>query len=476
MSNGWNSSIPRVIRYETGRLKLFNNGVEAGIQDVIIKSVTDLFFYSNGSQPVTFGNGTRADIPVACPTSNCTWPTYESLGVCSSCVDVSNQLTFGCLSTRVDWIRNLTGVNSQQKYPNGTQCGYFLNITSEMPVLMSGYLVESVESEAGKADAGEALLMRVLPLITNPTRRPLYGEGSINFKHIQNKLQDGIFTSIPDGLVENVYKNITPVVHECMLAWCVKRFNSSYYWANYEEEVIDTFLNDTGSYPFVFTNSTDSAVKYSGNSTISVTSGNGTVAYGVSNLTSIRAINVFDDIFPSFYTAKNASDEPLLRYQTNGLAPRLRTMEIVPWASPNNVTRHMERLAVALTNAIRSTPSKELVLGQAFSIERYVAVRWEWLTLPVGLLLSSFIFLAATIYSSAGQEGVWKTSAIATLIYGLPDDMQKKIRSSTQTGTPRSRAKELKVKLQSKGWRVSGGLLSPMTPRRIRSRPPSGWI
>jgi hypothetical protein len=316
---------------------------------------------------------------------------------------------------------------------------------------MSGYLVESVQSEAGGASAGEALLMRALPLTTNPKRRPLYGNGSIKYKNVQNKIHDVIFASTPNGQIENAYQNKTPIAQECMLAWCVRKYNSSSYLGNYEENIIETYLNTTGpgAHPFHFNdgNLTTSPDVYMGNATIETPAGEGTSLFAVSNVTMVRTINVFDDVFPSFYTAMNASDEPLLRCMTNDIAPRQRTLPMNPWASPNNITQHLERLAAALTDAIRTSSSSETVLGQAFSREPYVAVRWEWLTLPVSVVISSFIFLAATIFSSAGQQDIWKTSAIATLIYNLPDDTQKRIRSPTQTGTPQSRAMNLKVAL-----------------------------
>ena len=133
-----------------------------------------------------------------------------------------------------------------------------------------------------------------------------------------------------------------------------------------------------------------------------------------------------------------------------------------------------------MTNVVRSSSSNVLAQGDAFSRENYVKVRWEWLTLPLGLLFISLIFLGATVAKSAVERdrvGVWKTSAYATLLYGLPDEMQQKITRSSSTGTPRAKAKELKVRLQGNhGWRVSGNLFSPFTPKPKPNLPPPGWI
>lgn len=96
----------------------------------------------NGTQPISFANGTRPETPFSCPSSKCTWPEYDTLAVCSKCVEVSTLLEHGCFTTAVDWSTTLTGELGHAQYPVKTVCGYFLNITSQALVLMSGYVLE----------------------------------------------------------------------------------------------------------------------------------------------------------------------------------------------------------------------------------------------------------------------------------------------------------------------------------------------
>jgi hypothetical protein len=137
----------------------------------------------------------------------------------------------------------------------------------------------------------------------------------------------------------------------------------------------------------------------------------------------------------------------------------------------------LERLGKAVTNVIRSASSNEFVHGQAFDNEVYVDVRWG---LAIGLLLVSRVFLLVTVVKSAtekDQVSIRKTSAIATLLYGLPDHYQKRLAKSNLKGTPRARAKELKVRLSAKqGWRASGDVFSPLTPNIPKNVPPPRWI
>jgi hypothetical protein len=485
------STIPRVTRYEPEYEVEYLGNQRVASTDQRLISAANRFFYDNGTQDIPFANGTRADFPIYCPSSNCTWPVYETLGVCSACADVSELLEFKCMETPVDWIAATNGTGATppnpSTYPTAMVCGHFLNSTSDNPVLVSGYAVNS-----SQAFSGEALLMRALPLVTS-LKTPLYGNGSIKFKNHRNPIADVLLFGAADGHIGSVYRNDTPIALECVLSWCVKTIKSSYALARYTEEVTSSFINETEgpfpwkSEPMEVAGKQARYIEYLQPITLDVSNytqdpaaaPRNTTGYQVSQKTAFNIANVFKDIFPSFVTA-NQSGVPLMRYATmKKELPHTKFVLRNPWLWPNNVTNHMERLAKALTDSMRSaTETQDTIEGKAYEEETYIAVRWAWLTLPIGLLGFSLIFLVWTMFRTYKQSdnlGVWKTSAIATLLYGLPDDMQKKIKTPTAPGeTPRSRAKELKVKLGPKmGWRASW--FSPLTPKS-QNQPPPGWI
>jgi hypothetical protein len=474
-----NSSISRAVRYEPLFSVDFQNGVEVISADASLQAATDPFFVGNGTQPMSFGNGSRVEFPLSCPSSNCTWPTYETLGMCSKCVEAPTLLDFSCIYTRVDWSSKLNTTISS--YPNATVCGYFLNSTSANPVLMSGYMVDA----KGKV-TGEALIMRSFPLVTDDIREPFWGSGSINFKNIRNPLEDFLIASTAGA--SDVYAGKAPVLHECILAWCVKTLRSSYYMGTYKEEIVATYLNDSrGSHPW----SVEYLAKediymttYLENATISAPSTGKNFSqwgWGVSNDTMFTSVNIFDRMFPAFTTVTNSSTQEIFRWRT-GSATQVRTkiLDMNPWLLPNNITHHMERLSEAVTNMVRSSPNRESVFGQAFDLEVYVVVRWWWMTLPLSLLFISFVFLLATVIKSAAEKdqvSIRKNSAIATLLYGFPEHYQKRLAISNSKGTPRTRAKELKVRLsRTRGWRASGLPFTPVMPKIPKKLPPPGWI
>ncbi|KAI4620955.1 hypothetical protein J4E83_005318 [Alternaria metachromatica] len=327
-------------------------------------------------------------------------------------------------------------------------------------MLLSGY----VAGEDGTTNStDEVLLVRMIPFADLNTKEPSYGTGSFAFKDIRYPIADGLIASASNG-VDSVYRNEPPVVHECMLSWCVRRVRSSYEWGVYSESTEETFLNiATEPDPWPWT-VIDDFFTYWPNITLeapAVDFPDTNVTYSVWNDTAFQIMVVWDDFFPSFYTATDRDSEPVLRFKDYPNGPTTRSIDSNPWLAPKNVTRHMEGLASALTNVMRSnSKTTEALLGEAYNQEKFVHINWPWLIFPLLLLLLSLVFLVATIIKTSNDTdtGFWKTSAMPTLMYGLPQDMRKDSISTTSSdGTPHHDPRKVRIRLLPKqGWRVSG--------------------
>lgn len=486
-----NSTIASVIRYKPSYIPEYFQGWESSQYDTNTMPTVQKFLYSNGTRSVQSGNATRPEIPLSCPASNCTWPEYVTLAVCGQCVNLeaSALLTYACMNTTIDWSAHSTGPTKNA--PTGQVCGYFVNATSDSPTLMSGYIVRN---DTGSDSApGEALLVRVLPLTELYTKKSFYGTGSIHYKDLRNTLLDALFVSATNGS-ESVYSRQAPIVHECVLSWCVKSIKSSYAWGSYHEEVTAISQNTTAG-PWAWdsfevpgnegggwyiTYLEDVNVEPPASGLGRSTSIAPQQPFGVSNGSVQHAMAIFDDFFPSYYTVDNVSATPALRYKNYMDGPSIRTLDFNAWLAPNNISSHISRMATAMTNAMRSNiESITMVPGLAYNKKQFVLVRWEWLTLPLALLVLTLGFLMATVIRTSrdGQDdmGVWKTSAMPTLIYSLPQDVQQSLKGpDTSSGN----MKKVKIRLlPSKGWRVSGHTMTPPTiTRRFNHQPPPGWI
>lgn len=410
-------------------------------------------------------------------SSNCTWEPYDTLSVCSACEDISSLLQYACHETAIDWFSNVTTVGNMTQYPNATTCGYFLNSSSENPLLMSGYV-----PSADFNNPEEALIGRVFPLLDFTTAETFW-DGSINFKDKVNPILDVLISNSPSGL-GGVYANETPIAHECVLTWCTRRFRMSYDLGDVShDEVAPPFdTNASISQPLTLVME-DYGANYDYEPDFHFAPPGSDQIFYVSNDTAFQTILTFQEMVPLMVTGISNSKTLKQRFGNLLSYPMVREMDTSPWNG--NVSDKFSTLADTMTNVMLSAFTGTVpVYGDSWQREVYVSVRWKWLSLPFALLLLSLIFLLSTIFKSAEEEkdiGIWKTSTLAVLVNGLRGDMHRKMGTSRQMSDIRARAHEVDVKLMStkKGYRLSsmpsvGGATWTSSPEKdMRGSP---WI
>lgn len=361
---------------------------------------------------------------------------------------------------------------------------------------MSGFRIGTAAANSPTKD--EALLLRTLPLSASLTSvnplsaTPFFG-GSVHFKDVYLPFLDAIIVSAANGTSSSVYDRERPVAQECMLSWCVKTLKSTYNSGDYKETVTKTFLNTTARqrpYPWtgrsvVYVGEESFWSEFQGNLSIHPPGTDPMVDdYGMSNETFARTQALFDEIFPSTITVANTVSPPWWRIRIYAWGRnQLHPFDFCPWLAPNNITQYIERLATSMTNVVRTHNSHDFVRGRAYSQTTFIAVHWEWLTFPIALLLFSLLFLVATIRKTTktvvGGVGLWKTSALPTLIYSLPKDTKEAValQSQCKDGLDKE-SKKIKIRLLPKlGWRVSGQVhMSPTPNTNNDQRAPPGWI
>lgn len=88
----------------------------------------------------------------------------------------------------------------------------------------------------------------------------------------------------------------------------------------------------------------------------------------------------FDNFFPSYYTAADALAEPQLRSRNyDGAGATIQELIFNLWQASNDISRHMERLALAITKVIQSSSSKNMITGADYNREISTSVRWSYL-------------------------------------------------------------------------------------------------
>jgi hypothetical protein len=419
-----------------------------------------MFFYSNGSAPASFGRGVRAEVPVNCPSSNCTWPEFETLAICSKCTEVSNLLRFACINTTLDWVQipDAKPDTGETIFLNGTSCGWWINADTNNPLLMTGYNVDN-----GTAHSGEVLLVRAQPIIDLFTRGSLQGY-SPRLNSSRNPISHVVIVSGESAAL--IHQNKTPIAHECLISWCIEYMLSESSEGGYSEKVKSSFSNSTlgpdpwDRSPIYDDNGQVAGVDFTYNENV-VLRGSSGKTYEIDNNTQVNLITIFDDVFPSTYTLINSTNEAdaMLRFkQYVTISSHIRSVLYLPWLFAN-ITTHLNHMSSAMTNIMRSSADRtEMIEGSAFDRETFIQVRWAWLSFPFILLFLGFLFLVSTIIRSSTQEDIeiLKISAVAALLYGLPDDIQKEIIALKGDKTALAHAKDTKIRWSRTAWRHSG--------------------
>jgi hypothetical protein len=402
------SSVPRVVSYNPAHY----NYMDDGVKDL---HPPDSLLVPTGGLITDTIEATTPPVPVFCPSDDCQWPRFQTLGVCSQCQDISRYLSFACLQESGDWKSDRARTINDTAIATSQSCGYFLNASSDSPMLMSGYNIGS------DGTPGEALAARTLALHDFDSGQQ-YWDGSLLYKDTKVPLIDFLTVSLPIGT--SPYSNSTPVAFECVMKLCVKSIESTFFNGNVSEVVVETFQNNSQSTLDLFVgNVKNGSLRHQFHNETIIPPGQNT-EFRVDNKTIFEFAYALSSIIPSSLTSPNASTPYSLKYHiyTGGGLSAIFT-NFTAMRPPSNVSTSVEKLATALTNVMRSNPNTtEPVFGTG-SFEVYIHVRYGWLALPLVIVVATFGFLVATIgQASKAKAGIWKTSSLATLMHGLSWD------------------------------------------------------
>lgn len=451
------ATVPRAITYEPPQQKSYLSG------NLVITK--DPYLYSS-LMPTFFSNGTVPELDLYCPTKNCTFDPFETLGICGTCSEsIAQQLTFGCYEGPADWLSTSVPYN-ESSYENINACGYWLNASSDARILMSGY-----EVKAESNDPGEGLGMRILPLIDANNRTAYYQSGSLMFKDVANPIVD--FFVAGTAKAADAYQNVTPEAHECVMHWCVQRLETSYFWGSLSQNVSQTWQNEQDpnhpSDPWEILHFDDGTTdfRYTRNISIdapSIASAYGVTdnnppntSYGLTNDTMLQTSFAMDDFAPLVITLDSAASSANLKFEWVELTgQRTIPLDENPWLSNgfDGLTEHVELMAKIISTAMRAKAGNkadlEIVKGMAWDTRSHVHIRWPYMIFPLILLAFTLIFLVATVIKSTREEDqvrIYKTSSLATLFNGVGDDVQRSFGPNCRLGQARARAADLSVKL-----------------------------
>ncbi|KAJ5710998.1 hypothetical protein N7488_005154 [Penicillium malachiteum] len=154
---------------------------------------------------------TDFDITPTCPSGNCTWPSYKSLGICSQCSDITSTATVNCplpsdnTTNYGDWSSGKCEIVLPQGSASGT------NLTATFSDGGPGYLYLSMNA-VWMVEISEPEFVQNYSGVEDPLL--VIAQGSLGFD--KNRVKNA-----SDPTQGFIVKNAT----QCAFAFCVEEYN-----------------------------------------------------------------------------------------------------------------------------------------------------------------------------------------------------------------------------------------------------------
>lgn len=331
-----------------------------------------------------------------CPTGNCTFAPYQSLGFCSRCANITDslQLSKTPLGTMLS--------TYNYKLPNG----FSFSTAENMMYLMNA----TTGLDLIKLDTSN------LPLILN-------------------------FTSISSAGYSTTQISAT----ECALYFCVETYESVVREGEFSES--RTSISAASNTSSSWTDATDNFAL-----TPDVCWVNGTryeKPYTNTTENCVYTVNWLSRL------ALSNSLSPLLHgkgslFISNRPSWSPATIEAI-YGTQGNITdlsSLFTSLASSLTLHARSKVCTATVPGVTWSLQSFVHVRWPWMVLPGALVVLSSVFLVITILHTRNQY-IWKSSPLALLFSDLAVDAAVPLRSDPTLKGMEDTSRKMEVWLET---------------------------
>lgn len=320
----------------------------------------------------------------SCTTGKCTWPTYCTLGICSSCYNVTDGVNSSCVRS-----------------PGSLRCHYTFS---------SGF--ELFASSSSSSGGGHR---------TTFNSTTILGETGFG-TNITNTLVRIAMIKMNYDYDKEIGTIMRPDAMECDIAWCAKAYRNTIVtdgqWSTsnvseYELQSPFAMYNWNGREYNPF-NVVKNDSEFNGNRTFTV--------------------NGNDHNTMSSYLAE------LFTTSDQDATARALTLSL-------NITATMYNIATSMTTNIRQGSNATEVSGFATLTETYIHVNWFWLLLPsIVVITGSLLLIFSIILSSSGKVQLWKSSSLALLFSYLQGWDSADIDVDSPAGLSRA-AGEMKGKL-----------------------------
>lgn len=371
-----------------------------------------------------------------CPTGNCTFDPFKTLGFCSTCKDITANITSHCegncsMYKATEWVQDCSypGPNTTNSWHDSDGALQFLLMESTC-----NYTVLPRENAGTNETSFGAQSGSLLPLSLNsgyqypePQSVPTWWGTNMSTAALSTVEDECLMTSFvgqgspllvfgravlgstllsasnPTGI------DIVPTVASCAMSMCVQTLRTTVRNGVLHQERLSTWQNDS----IVDTPHIPRDLYLNSPPSTNITGPARNSTFFVAGNAYSTLLSLLEKVLNSNATSTDPEmgDSGLAFDSDIGAAL---------W-STRDLNSIMDPLADRLTDWLRTQPNNEPFVGTAYRVEVHVSVNWYWLVLPVSLVLLSYTLLIAAMVSSTKQHTIaWKSNSLATLFHGLP--------------------------------------------------------
>lgn len=327
-----------------------------------------------------------------CPSGDCEYDNFVTLGVCSQCEDITSQASQNCVPstdqyrlTTQEWMAQIP-LNCTYTSPSGAS-------------ISPGIWID--EAKWLSQDNNSALAIRnPWSALSTSNESATEGDPARIVSFLAAKYEGGqTWTSENSTSPEN-----KPTLTECSVSLCEREYTQRLNGTQQTIEMIKS--QDLHLGKKIESNITNIWLETLISNDSQPLSPNSN--YTIDNTTwqdlSLTMIGLFNT---TLYTG----DAQYIETTAPGMNPLLAL-----WSS-SNLTNSITSMADSMTDHIRSSTSATHLPGRTFRTETYIHMRWPWMALPATMvILSTVLLIVVSVANRKYSTLTWKSSVLPLLL------------------------------------------------------------
>ncbi|OQE16488.1 hypothetical protein PENFLA_c027G03776 [Penicillium flavigenum] len=383
-------------------------------------------FQMDHTMQIAMFNGltqTNAPLEAICPSESCDYPDFTTLGICSSCENVTETATQDCRPIPSPYY----GRNFTQKWSDWHE----ILSSPTTPALREMAASIPIDCHYSTPNGFSFTPKTSSPSTSNDSIE-IYRDSFIATSPNTYNLSDIAYISMTKYSPETITYTLEntsvseqrPEMIQCSIQLCEKQYTQNHVSKN-KRSLQPSRTQVLQRIDYGWGNTT--LIPIDGKNTLSDNS-----TYSIDRMS---WLGLSMHLTTAFNTVLARSD---------GRAPPGVVFATILYNS-DNITESFSKMAASMTDNMRLGIAQTKVDGRAYQTETFIHVRWLWAILPIVTVILSISLFVATAIVSRGQPVLWKSSVFPVLMGLLQIAPEHEIANVRHLGQIQSMSKEIKI-------------------------------